>query len=102
MHLDEFLLATVILLCATAMFVSLFKRLGLGSVLGFLAAGVILGPSGFAIAKDVEGLRHFTELGVVLFLFIIGLEMQPTKLWPMRRLVFGLARISRTRKAAGF
>ena len=72
MHLDEFLLAAVILLTATAMFVSLFKRLGLGSVLGFLAAGVILGPSGFAITEDVEGLRHFTELGIVLFLFIIG------------------------------
>ena len=70
MHLDEFLLAAVILLTATAMFVSLFKRLGLGSVLGFLAAGVILGPSGFAITEDVEGLRHFTELGIVLFLFI--------------------------------
>ena len=90
MHLDEFLLAAVILLTATAMFVSLFKRLGLGSVLGFLAAGVILGPSGFAITEDVEGLRHFTELGIVLFLFIIGLEMQPKKLWSMRRLVFGL------------
>ena len=90
MHLDEFLLAAVILLAATAIFVSLFKRLGLGSVLGFLAAGALLGPSGFALTQDVEGLRHFTELGVVLFLFIIGLEMQPQKLWSMRRYVFGL------------
>ncbi len=90
MHLDEFLLAAVILLTATALFVSLFKRLGLGSVLGFLAAGILVGPSGFAITKDVEGLRHFTELGVALFLFIIGLEMQPKKLWSMRRSVFGL------------
>ena len=87
MHLDEFLLAAVILLTATAVFVSLFKRLGLGSVLGFLAAGMLVGPSGFAITKDVEGLRHFTELGVALFLFIIGLEMQPKKLWSMRRSV---------------
>ena len=90
MHLDDFLLAAVILLTATAIFVSLFKRLGLGSVLGFLAAGVLVGPSGFSITKDVEGLRHFTELGVALFLFIIGLEMQPKKLWSMRRSVFGL------------
>ena len=90
MHLDEFLLATLILLTATAIFVSLFKRLGLGSVLGFLAGGVILGPSGFAITEDVDELRHFTELGVVLFLFIIGLEMQPKRLWSMRRLLFGL------------
>ncbi|MDJ0852345.1 MAG: monovalent cation:proton antiporter-2 (CPA2) family protein [Myxococcota bacterium] len=90
MDLDEFLLATVILLAATAVFVSLFKRLGVGSILGFLAAGVVLGPSGLALTQDVEGLRHFTELGVVLFLFIIGLEMQPSKLWSMRRLLFGL------------
>ncbi len=90
MHLDEFLLATVTLLAATAIFVSLFKRLGVGSILGFLAAGVLLGPSGFALTTHVEELRHFTELGVVLFLFIIGLEMQPKKLWSMRRLLFGL------------
>ncbi len=90
MHLDEFLLATVVLLAATAVFVSLFKRLGVGSILGFLAAGVLLGPSGVTLTKDVEGLRHFTELGVVLFLFLIGLEIQPTKLWSMRKLVLGL------------
>ncbi len=90
MHLDEFLLAAVIVLAATAVFVALFKRLGLGAVLGFLASGVLVGPAGFAITSDVEGLRHFTELGVVLFLFIVGLEMQPSKLWAMRRAVFGL------------
>ena len=90
MHLDEFLLAAVILLAAAAVFVFLFKRLGLGSVLGFLAAGVIAGPSGFAITTRVDELRHFTELGVVLLMFIIGLEMQPRKLWSMRRAVFGM------------
>jgi len=90
MHLDEFLLAAVILLAAAAVFVFLFKRLGLGSVLGFLAAGVIAGPSGFAITGQVDQLRHFTELGVVLLMFVIGLEMQPKKLWSMRRAVFGM------------
>ncbi len=90
MHLDDFLLAAVILLAAAAIFVSLFKRLGLGSVLGFLAAGVLVGPSGLAITDKVAELRHFTELGVALFLFIIGLEMQPKKLWSMRRSVFGM------------
>ena len=90
MHLDEFLLAAVILLAAAAVFVFLFKRLGLGSVLGFLAAGVIAGPSGFAITDQVDELRHFTELGVVLLMFVIGLEMQPKKLWSMRRTVFGM------------
>ena len=90
MHLDEFLLIAVILLTATAIFVSVFKRLGLGSVLGFLAAGVLVGPSGLPITQDVAELRHFTELGVALLLFIIGLEMQPKKLWSMRQSVFGL------------
>ncbi len=90
MHLDAFLLAAVILLAAAAVFVVLFKRLGLGSVLGFLAAGVIAGPSGFAITDQVDQLRHFTELGVVLLMFVIGLEMQPRKLWSMRRAVFGM------------
>lgn len=90
MHLDEFLLAAVILLAAAAVFVFLFKRLGLGSVLGFLAAGIIAGPSGFAITNRVDELRHFTELGVVLLMFVIGLEMQPKKLWSMRRAVFGM------------
>lgn len=90
MHLDEFLLAAVILLAAAAVFVFLFKRLGLGSVLGFLAAGVIAGPSGFTITTHVDELRHFTELGVVLLMFVIGLEMQPRKLWSMRHSVFGM------------
>ncbi len=90
MHLDEFLLAAVILLAGAAVFVFLFKRLGLGSVLGFLAAGIIAGPSGFAITTEVDQLRHFTELGVVLLMFVIGLEMRPSKLWSMRGAVFGL------------
>ena len=55
-----------------------------------LVAGVALGRFGFQIAPDVERLRSFTELGVVLLMFTIGLEMEPRKLWAMRRLVFGL------------
>ena len=89
MHLDELLLAAVVLLSATTLSVLLFKRLGLGSVLGFLAAGVLVGPAGFSITDRSEEIRHVAELGVVLLLFVIGLEMQPRKLWAMRASVFG-------------
>lgn len=69
--------------------VPVFKRLGLGSVLGYLAAGLVIGPSGFALIPNVEGAMHFGEFGVVLLLFLVGLELEPKRLWAMRRLVFG-------------
>ncbi len=90
MHLDQILLAVFILLAVVSVAVSLFRRLGLGSVLGLLVAGFIVGPSGFAITRRVTELRHLSELGVVLLLFIVGLEMQPKKLWSLRTVVFGL------------
>ncbi|MBE0531854.1 MAG: cation:proton antiporter [Rhodospirillales bacterium] len=90
MHLDQLIPAAAILLAVSVVLVSVFKRLGLGSVLGFLAAGVIAGPSGLALTTEVGQLREFTELGVVLLLFLIGIEMQPRKLWSMRMSVFGL------------
>ncbi|MDQ3959461.1 MAG: cation:proton antiporter, partial [Pseudomonadota bacterium] len=71
-------------------FTRLFKRLGLGAVLGYLAAGVLIGPSGFGVISDVTAIYHFAEFGVVLLLFIIGLELQPSRLWVLRRSVFGL------------
>ena len=90
MDLHSIIFGALILLATTSVSVIFFKRIGLGSLLGLLAAGVVLGPSGLAIAKDVEAFRHVTEIGVVFLLFIIGLEMQPAKLWAMRRAVFGL------------
>ncbi|WP_316979486.1 cation:proton antiporter domain-containing protein [Shumkonia mesophila] len=90
MHLDQLIPAAAILLAVSVVLVSVFKRLGLGSVLGFLAAGVVAGPSGLALTTEVGQLREFTELGVVLLLFLIGIEMQPRKLWSMRLAVFGL------------
>lgn len=72
------------------LFVPLFKRLGLGSVLGYLVSGIIVGPFGFALVPDAETVIHFSELGVVLLLFVIGLEIQPHKLWSMRKHLFGL------------
>jgi glutathione-regulated potassium-efflux system protein KefB len=90
MHLDHILVVALVLLLITAFSVALFSRLGLGSVIGFLAAGVLVGPSGLNITDNVEALQQVAELGVVLLLFVIGLEMEPQKLWAMRRTVFGL------------
>ncbi|MEJ1119969.1 monovalent cation:proton antiporter-2 (CPA2) family protein [Phyllobacterium sp. CCNWLW109] len=84
------LLSVVVLLGAGVVAVPLFKRLGLGSVLGYLAAGLVIGPFGLGFFSDPETILHVAELGVVMFLFIIGLEMQPTKLWGMRNEIFGL------------
>jgi len=84
------LLEVLIFLVAAIVVVPLCKRLGLSAVLGYLAAGLLIGPSGFGLIRDSEGVLHFAEIGVVLLLFIIGLELQPNRLWVMRRLVFGL------------
>lgn len=92
MQLDSFVISAAVLLAVAAVSVTVFKHLGLGAVLGLLVAGIAVGPHspGPAITSNVEDVRHFTELGVVLLLFLIGLEMRPTKLWAMRREVFGL------------
>jgi len=81
---------SLIFLLAAVVSVPLSRRLGLGSVLGYLAAGVVIGPFGFAFVSDVEHILHFAELGVVFLLFIIGLELKPARLWVMRKMVFGL------------
>lgn len=90
--MDFFLLSALVLLAVTAIMVTISKHMGLGSILGLLIAGIIVGPNtpGPIVTSEVETLRHFTEFGVVLLLFIIGLEMQPSKLWSMRKEVFGL------------
>jgi glutathione-regulated potassium-efflux system protein KefB len=80
----------VVLLAAAVVAVPLFRRLGLGSVLGYLAAGVLIGPFAFGMIQDAEAILHVAELGVVMFLFIIGLEMRPAKLWALRKEIFGL------------
>ena len=83
-------LSVVVLLAAAVIAVPLFRRIGLGSVLGYLAAGLVVGPFGFGFFHDPEAIIHVAELGVVLFLFVIGLEMQPSRLWAMRGEIFGL------------
>jgi glutathione-regulated potassium-efflux system protein KefB len=80
----------VVLLAAGVAAVPVFKKIGLGSVLGYLAAGLAIGPFGFGFFAEPQAIIHVAELGVVMFLFIIGLEMQPSKLWGMRKDIFGL------------
>lgn len=84
------LVNVVVLLGAAVVAVPLFKRLGLGSVLGYLAAGLAIGPFGIGWFSDPRSILHVAELGVVMFLFIIGLEMQPSRLWKLRGEIFGL------------
>jgi glutathione-regulated potassium-efflux system protein KefB len=80
----------VALLGAAVVMVPIFRRLGLGSVLGYLAAGLAIGPFGLGWFSDSQAILHVAELGVVMFLFVIGLEMRPSHLWGMRRDIFGL------------
>jgi len=84
------LIPVVVILAAAVIAVPLFRRIGLGTVLGYLAAGLMIGPYGLGMFSDPEAIIHFAELGVVLFLFVIGLEMQPSRLWSMRGEIFGL------------
>jgi monovalent cation:proton antiporter-2 (CPA2) family protein len=89
--MDHKLLVDILtLLIAAVLVVPLFMRFGLGSVLGYLAAGVMLGPSISGRITDVAEIRHFAEFGVMFLLFIIGIEMKPARLWAMRHSVFGL------------
>lgn len=80
----------VVLMGAAVIAVPLFRRLGLGSVLGYFAAGLLVGPSVLGLITDAQSILHFSELGVVMFLFVIGLELRPLKLWAMRSQIFGL------------
>src|SRR5512142_3204997 len=80
----------LIFLLAAVVAVPLFRRFGLGAVLGYLFAGLVMGPFGFRLVKDPAAVLSFSELGVVMLLFVIGLELSPARLWVMRRQVFGL------------
>jgi len=86
----NYLLDIVILLAAAVVAVPLFRAARLGAVPGFLIAGVLVGPSGLALIDNVAEIGKLAELGVVLLLFVIGIELKPARLWLMRRLVFGL------------
>lgn len=86
----DILESCAIFLAAAVVMVPIAQRLGLGSVLGYLLAGVAIGPWGFGLIDDVEAILHFAEFGVVLLLFLIGLELNPRKLWQLRGPILGL------------
>jgi glutathione-regulated potassium-efflux system ancillary protein KefC/glutathione-regulated potassium-efflux system protein KefB len=87
MHLLE---QAAIFLLTAVLLVPLFRRLKLGAVLGYLGAGMLIGPWGFGMISEVQSTLQFAEFGVVLLLFLVGLELQPSRLWVLRRPVFGL------------
>jgi monovalent cation:proton antiporter-2 (CPA2) family protein len=82
--------AALALLAAAVLLVPLFKRFGLGTVLGYLVAGIVIGPHVLAVVTDTQAMLHTAELGVTLLMFLIGLELQPQRLWALRHQVFGL------------
>ncbi|MFI8557388.1 monovalent cation:proton antiporter-2 (CPA2) family protein [Pseudomonas putida] len=89
-HEGSLLQTAVIFLVAAVLAVPLAKRLQLGAVIGYLLAGVAIGPQALGLIRDTESVAHISELGVVLLLFIIGLELSPKRLWLMRKSVFGV------------
>ena len=86
----SFFTEAVIFLTAAVVAVPIFRKLRLGSILGYLAAGLVIGPNGLRLFSDANSVMHVAELGVVLFLFLIGLELNLQRLWAMRRDIFGL------------
>ncbi len=89
MEHSSWLTNSLIYLAAAVVAVPLSKALGLGSIIGYLAAGMAIGPWGLGFVTDVQSILHFAEFGVVLMLFLVGLELEPQRLWSMRRPIFG-------------
>jgi monovalent cation:proton antiporter-2 (CPA2) family protein len=79
-----------IFLAAAVIAIPIFRRFKLGSVLGYLMAGIIIGPSALGLVSEVDVTQHLAEFGIVLLMFVIGLELQPSRLWVMRKPIFGL------------
>ena len=88
-HAPTWLLNSFIYLAAAVVAVPLAKKLGLGTIIGYLVAGIAIGPWGLGLVTNVQDILHFAEFGVVLMLFLIGLELQPERLWNLRRPIFG-------------
>ncbi len=89
MEHSSWLINSLIFLAAAVAAVPIAKALGLGSIIGYLAAGIIIGPWGLGLVSDVQSILHFAEFGVVLMLFLVGLELEPRRLWELRRPIFG-------------
>ena len=90
MEQQSLLAQAFVYLLAAVLVVPVTRRLGFGAVLGYLAAGVAIGPWGLGLIRNAEDILHFAEFGVVLLLFVIGLELEPRRLWAMRKPIFGL------------
>ena len=88
--MEQFLLQLFVFLTSAAIAVPLAKKLGLGSVLGYLIAGIVIGPYGLSLIDHIEDIMHFTEFGVVMMLFLVGLELKPSLLWQMRTPILGM------------
>ena len=86
----DLLFAAALMLGFALAFVTLFRRLGLGATLGYIVAGALIGPSALGFFRDPESIQHVAEIGIALLLFIVGLELQPSRLWRLRRDIFGL------------
>ncbi|HEX6528822.1 MAG TPA: monovalent cation:proton antiporter-2 (CPA2) family protein, partial [Burkholderiales bacterium] len=97
---NTFIGQALIYLTAGVIAVPLFKRIGLGSVLGYLAAGMVIGPWGLKLIGDPQTVLHFAEFGVVMLLFLIGLELDPQRLWTLRRQIFGMGSVQVVATAA--
>jgi len=96
------LVSALIYLLAAVIAVPIAKRFGLGSVLGYLIAGIIIGPSALALVGDQTEVMHFAEFGVVIMLFLVGLELQPSRLWSMRKQIVGLGGLQVVLSAGAF
>jgi glutathione-regulated potassium-efflux system ancillary protein KefC len=89
MEHSSWLINSLIFLAAAVAAVPIAKALGLGSIIGYLAAGILIGPWVLGLVSDVQSILHFAEFGVVLMLFLVGLELEPRRLWELRRPIFG-------------
>ena len=91
MHLSDFLLGAFVYLTAAVIAAPLATRLGLGSVMGYLLAGIVIGPAVLGlVGREGADVMHFAEFGVIVMLFLVGLELQPSKLWELRKPILGL------------
>ncbi len=87
--LPDWLSGSLVYLAAAVIAVPVSRALGLGSIIGYLAAGLVIGPWGLGLVREVQEVLHFAEFGVVLMLFLVGLELEPRRLWELRRPIFG-------------
>jgi glutathione-regulated potassium-efflux system ancillary protein KefC len=99
-HGTDWLTSSLVYLSAAVLAVPLAKKLGLGSIIGYLVAGIAIGPWGLRLVTDAQDMLHFAEFGVVLMLFLVGLELEPRRLWALRKPIFGWGSVQLAGSAA--